>query len=498
MDAYEKLEAHFEDLSRFQQIMAVLHWDYATMMPSGGAQARGEQFAALQSLIHERLTDPRVGQWLDEVGDGRELDKWQKANVGGMRHLWTHASCVPTELIQARSRKGTECEMVWRKARKADDFDLLAPHLQEVLELTREVAAVKAEAFGVEPYDALLDRYDPGMTSKRVDHVFEDLAAFLPGFLEDVLERQSKQPEPAIPQGPFSQKDQEKLARRLMEAWTFDFEHGRLDTSHHPFCGGYPGDVRLTTHYNKDNFLRAMMAVLHETGHALYSGGLPEAWRAQPVGRARGMSVHESQSLFVEMQIGRSRPFVHWVAPLYREAFNGTDEAWSEANLYELKTRVQRGLIRVDADEVTYPLHVILRYRLERALLAGEVEVDELPEVWREMMGELVGVVPETDREGCMQDIHWMDGTFGYFPTYTLGALMAAQLFDAMRSELGDVGGAVEEGEFSVIRDWLRRNVHERGCLWTTEQLVEEVTGSKLETTCFKKHLRARYLDDED
>ncbi len=494
MEAYEKLEEHFEKLNRFGEVLAILGWDHAAMMPSGGAKARAEQMAMLRGLHHQMLTEPQVEEWLEKAGDADELDEWRRANLREMRRAWLHASSVPARLVEERSRKGSECEVLWRTARKDDDFARLAPYLQEVLKLTREVATIKAEAFGVSPYDALLDQFEPDGSSEKLDVVFDDLAEFLPGFLEEVLEHQAQAPDPIVPTGPFPQKKQEELARRLMQSWGFDFDHGRLDTSHHPFCGGYPEDVRLTTFYSEDNFLRAIMGVLHETGHALYSRGLPPDWRGQPVGRARGMGVHESQSLFVEMQVGRSRSFVRWVAPLYREVFGADGQEWSVDNLHRVKTRVERSLIRVDADEVTYPAHVILRYRLEKAMIAGDLEVEDLPAAWNEGMEELVGIRPPDNRDGCMQDIHWMDGTFGYFPTYTLGGLMAAQLYAAAERDLGDLDGAVESGEFSVLLDWLRENIHSVGCRLTTEELLKEATGSGLDAGYFKKHLRDRYL----
>lgn len=497
MEAYEKLERRFAKINRLREVLAVLGWDHATMMPTGGAEARSEQMAMLKGMTHDLLTRPQVEQWLDAVGEGETLDEWRQANVREMRRQWVHAASVPSELIEEVSRKGSECEILWRMARKDDDFDRLAPLLQEVLELSREVAAVKAEALGVGLYDALLDQYEPGGSSEKLDEVFGDLAEFLPGFLEEVLDHQARSPEPVPPTGPFPLVDQQRLAHRMMEALGFDFEHGRLDTSHHPFCGGYPEDVRLTTFYDEGNFLRSTMAVLHETGHAMYSRGLPANWRAQPVGRARGMGVHESQSLFVEMQVGRSRSFVRWAAPLYREVFNGSGEQWSVDNIHRIKTNVRRSLIRVDADEVTYPAHVILRYRLEKAMIEGDLDVVDLPAMWNEGMDELVGVTPDDDRDGCMQDIHWMDGMFGYFPTYTLGGLMAAQLFDAASRDIGDIDAAIEAGEFSVIMDWLGENVHSKGCRLTTEELLKEVTGSGLDASYFKEHLRRRYLADE-
>lgn len=495
MDAYEKLEERFTELGRLREVLSVLRWDDAVMMPSGGSNARAEQMAMLKGMHHDKLTADEVADWLDEIS-AEDLNGWQKANLREMRRTWLHASCVPADLIREFSRRSSECESVWRTARADDDFERLAPHLQKVVDLSRQIAGVKAEALGLEPYDALLDKFEPGMKSASIDEIFDDLAEFIPGFLEEVLQRQAERPEPVEPSQPVSEHLQRQLAEELMERLGFDFDHGRLDTSHHPFCGGYPEDVRLTTFYDQDNVLRAMMAVLHETGHALYNRGLPEDWRRQPVGEARSTGVHESQSLFVEMQMGRSRAFSRWSAPLFENAFDGEEAVWSADNLHRLKTRVQRSLIRVDADEVTYPAHVILRYRLEKAMIRGELEVEQLPAAWNEGMEELIGITPPDDRQGCMQDIHWMAGMFGYFPTYTLGALMAAQLFAACDDALGGAEELIEDGEFEPLIQWLRDNVHSMGCRLESDELIREATGQQLDPDFFKQHLRRRYLGE--
>jgi len=280
-----------------------------------------------------------------------------------------------------------------------------------------------------------------------------------------------------------------------MERLGFDFAHGRLDVSAHPFCGGTPDDVRITTRYNESDFARALMGVLHETGHALYQRGLPVEWRLQPVGRARGMAMHESQSLLLEMQVCRSRAFLSYAAPVLRETFGGDGPGWDAEVLHRRQTRVQRGLIRVDADEVTYPAHVILRYHLERAMIAGDLRPADLPGAWAEGLHELLGIAPDNDREGCLQDIHWYDGNWGYFPTYTLGALIAAQLFEAARREIPDLMAAISAGEFGVLLGWLRERIHSKGSLLSTANLVESATGQPLGTASFMRHLRSRYLD---
>jgi carboxypeptidase Taq len=449
----------------------------------------------LRSVAHQHLTALDIERLLTEAEAAVDaLDEWQRANLREMRRRWSHAAAVPPALVEAESRACSECEAVWRKARREDDFAAVLPGLERVLRVEQEIAASKAERLGTSPYEALLDQYEPGGSVAIIDRLFEEIVGFLPDLLEAALTRQAAQPPPPAPEGHFSVQRQRGVAMRLMERIGFDFSHGRLDISAHPFCGGTPDDVRITTRYSEEDFGKALMAVLHETGHALYQRGLPGRWRLQPVGRARGMAAHESQSLFLEMQVCRSRAFLTYAAPILREAFGGEGPGWEVEALYRRQIRVRRGLIRVDADEVTYPAHVILRYRLERAMLAGDLSPVDLPTAWAEGMRELVGVAPGTDREGCLQDIHWYDGNWGYFPTYTLGALIAAQLFEAARRDMPDLTQVIAAGEFAPLLGWLRERIHSKGSLLSAAQLVEEATGRPLGTASFESHLRNRYL----
>lgn len=489
--AYDRLELIFRRRAFVEQAQGMLHWDMAAMMPPGGAASRGEQLATLTALSHEMLTAPEVGPLLD-AADAESLDDWRRANLFEMRRDWVHAAAIPSRLVEALSRAGSACETQWRKARAAADFAQVAPHLAEVLRLTREMAGIKSDRLGVSPYDALLDQYEPGGRSAAIDSLFDDLADFLPGFLDDVLARQA--PPPEGPQGPFPVERQRELGLRMMSVLGFDFEHGRLDVSQHPFCGGTPEDVRITTRYDEGAFIKSLMGVIHETGHALYERGLPDAWRAQPVGRARGMSLHESQSLLMEMQACRSRAFLSFAAPLMAEAFGADGQpGWDAQALYALNVRVAPGFIRVDADEVTYPAHVILRYRLEKALIAGEMEVADIPAAWNGEMEALLGIRPPDDAQGCLQDIHWYDGAFGYFPTYTLGAMTAAQLFDAAQRALPDLTDHIGRGDFRPLLGWLRRNVHEKASRYPVDELLTMATGRPLDPAVFKEHLRRRY-----
>jgi carboxypeptidase Taq len=505
MSPYRKLEAIFARLNALGEAAGMLHWDMSVMMPPGGAEARAEQLAALHVTRHEMLTDRRTGGLLDEAeadtgedagdaGEDEAAAPWRRANLGEMRRRHTHAGAVDGALVAALTKASTACEMIWREARPANDFARVVPSLEALLALVREAADAKAGVLGCAPYEALMDEHELGARSDWIDAIFDDLAEFLPGFLDDVLARQAAAPPPMQPEGPFPVAAQRKLATGFMTRLGFDFNHGRLDVSLHPFCGGVPEDVRITTRYGEDDFTQSLMGVLHETGHALYEMGLPEQWRRQPVGHARGMAIHESQSLLIEMQTCRSRGFIEFAAPLMRDAFDGSGPAWDADNLYRLYTRVARGLIRVDADEVTYPAHVILRYRLERAMIAGDLPLAELPAAWNEAMESLLGNVPPDDGSGCLQDIHWYDGAFGYFPTYTLGAIAAAQLFEAAKGCDPDIEPGIARGDFVPLMGWLGENVHSKASLFGTDELMRQATGAPLGTESFKRHLKARYL----
>jgi carboxypeptidase Taq len=497
MNAYEELTPLFRRIAALQEAAGILHWDMATLMPQGGATARAEQLAALDLTCHEMLTDPRVADLLAAgEAQGASLDPWRRANLGEMRRLWVHASALEPALVEALSKTARQCEMIWREAAAKSEFAMVLPSLERLVALVRQEAAAKAEVLGRSLYDALLDLYEPGGFAQRIDVIFDDLAEFLPGFVDDVRADQGRRPAPLRPEGPFPKAEQEALARRLMETVGFDFTGGRLDVSLHPFCGGVPEDIRVTTRYDEADFLTSLMGVLHETGHALYERGLPADWRLQPVGRARGMAMHESQSLIVEMQACRSPEFVTYLAPIAQAAMGGSGPAWEPDNLVRLYNRVEPGLIRVDADEVTYPAHVIVRYRLEKAVIAGDLEVRDLPAAWNEEMKTLLGIEPPDDRLGCLQDIHWYDGAWGYFPTYTLGAMTAAQLFAAACDEHPDIPPALARGDFGPLMGWLGENVHKHGSSLSGEEILVRATGKPLDAEVFKSHLRRRYLPE--
>ena len=492
--AYLQLENRFRRIGLIGEASAVLHWDSAAMMPEGGARARGDQLAELRAISHGILTAPETSELIDAARDEQEFDDWQTTNLDLIHRRWLRATAIPEDLVVAVSLACSECETRWRQARADNDFSLVLPYVETVLDLTRQAGTAQAEKLGLGLYDTLLDEFDPGQRSADIDIIFDDLTDWLPGFLDDVLTHQAQKPEPARIDGPFTIETQKALGMTFMKALGFAFDNGRLDVSLHPFCGGTPDDVRITTRYDENDFASAMMGVLHETGHALYEQGLPKDWRHQPAGEALGMSMHESQSLLVEMQVCRSLDFFTYAAPLLQEAFGGDGQVWSAENLHGLNTRVDRGLIRVDADEVTYPAHVILRYRLERALIGGEMSLKDLPGEWNEGMQKLLGVTPPTDTLGCLQDIHWYDGAWGYFPTYTLGAMTAAQIFRAAKTAQPEIIDDIRAGDFKPLLDWLRRNVHSKGSSQPTRQLLQDISGEPLNAGIYKEHLQQRYL----
>lgn len=493
---YLQLSALFERHHCLESAAGILDWDAAVLMPESAGDLRGAQLAALNVAAHELIASPRTRDLLAAVEESK-LGDWERANVGLMRRAHLHASALPERLVEARAKAKTACELTWREARRDADFARLAPLLDEVVRLTREVGHAKAEVLGVSPYEALADAYEPGVRTADLDELFAKLAAELPALVDAIIERQSRGPRPAPLGGPFPVERQAALGRELASLIGFDLDRGRLDVSTHPFCGGSAEDVRITTRFDEGDFLSSAMSTVHETGHALYELGLPRAWVRQPVGRAVGMAMHESQSLLIEMQAFRSLEFLSFFAPLAERILGDAvdPEALSPENLSRHVLRVERGLIRVDADEATYPLHVILRYRLERALIADDLKVGDLPGAWNDGMRELVGIVPPNDRLGCLQDIHWPTGDFGYFPSYTMGAIAASQLFSTAVARDASVRPSLSKGDFGPLLAFLREEVHGQGSRWGTQELLERVTGRRLDASGFLAHLRRRYLE---
>ena len=489
--AYQPLHDRFARIGHLEHAEAMLSWDEAAMMPVGAGETRAAALAALRTMIHEAIAAPEVGELLAAT-EAEDLDPWQRANVRCIERQWRRSSAVPAALATALSEARSASEQAWRGARANNDWPAVAGKLAAVVDLVREEAAALADGLGCAPYDALVGGYQHGMGRAEIDALFAELQ----GALRPLIDAAAAAPRPAPLPGTHSVASQEALGRALMAALGFDFDRGRLGVSHHPFCGGVPDDTRITTRYNEADCLESMFAVLHETGHALYQQGLPAAWRGQPVGDACGMAVHESQSLCLEMQLCRGTPFLRFAAPVLQRELLGEptgDPAWQSDNLAALARRVAPGFIRVDADELTYPLHVMLRYELETALIDGNLAVADVPDAWDAAMQQHLGLATGNDyANGCMQDVHWFAGLFGYFPLYTVGAVMAAQLYRAA-SASADLDAAAERGDFEPLIGWLRRQIHQRGQLVDAGALLAEATGAELGAVPFLDHLRQRY-----
>ena len=490
--AYDALCQRHQRIHRLSHLQSIASWDQSAFMPSRGAQARAEALAEMDGLLHQLGTDPALKQLLDEAAQ-EPLDDVQRASLREMRRVWRSANAVPQRLVEARSLANSHCEHQWRQQRPANDWAGYVENLRPVVRYAREEAQYLADDAGLSRYDALLDQFEPGMRSAEVDRVFGDLRQWLPGLIGQVMDRQARD-SVIHPQGPFPAAAQRALGLDAMKLLGFDFEAGRLDESAHPFCGGVPEDVRMTTRYRDDSFLQSLTGTIHETGHGRYEQNLPREWLGLPVARARSMGLHESQSLSFEMQLAAHPGFAGLLQPLV-ERHLGPQRGFAADNLHQLMTRVAPGYIRVDADEVTYPAHVILRYEIERPLIEGEIEVEDIPALWDRKMQELLGLDTRGNyKDGCMQDVHWGCGLFGYFPCYTLGAMYAAQWFATMRRERPTLDEEIARGELAPVFDWLKDRIWSQGSRWETPELVRRASGEALAPAHFRRHLETRYL----
>ncbi len=492
---YQQLEQEFRRLHAFRGALSMLRWDAAVMMPRNSADVRGEQLAALETEHHALLTTPKIARLIERAeAASAQLEDWQVANLREMRRQRDHAIATPPSLITRLTKVCARAEFHWLEARKANDFRLFAPHLTEVVHLVRDKAALLSQARGLAPYDALVDEFTPGVSTADIDSIFKALGRKLPGLINDAIELQATQPVAPL-SGKFSLAKQKQLSTEVLKAIGFSFERGRLDESEHPFTEGVPGDMRITTRFDANDPFTGLLGAIHETGHAMYDLGLPQAWRDQPVGRDRGLALEESQSLLFEMNLCRSRAFVHFLSPLLEKYFQVTGPEWQEQNLYRLLVRVRRSLIRMDADELTYPVHIMLRYELEKRLLDGALAVADLPEAWADSLEQRLGVRPSNDLEGCLQDIHWAVGHFGYFPSYALGAVIAGQLNDALRAALPSLDEQLAAGHFDGIMEWLRENIHSAGARLPVQELMKQATSRPLSAAPYLRYLEAKYLE---
>lgn len=490
---YTQLLSELRQNALLSSIGSVLGWDERTIMPGGAALWRSEQSAYIARTVHDRFTNPHMGDLLSGAAEEVAKLDWhsvENANVRETRRRYDRARRIPGSLVEEISKTVVLSEQAWAKARADNDFNAFKPWLSKMLDLKRqEIACYGYES---EPYDALLDDYEPGERAENLRRVFEGLRAPLVELLRKIVESGKVAPLELLMRK-YPKAAQEELARRAATAIGFDFSRGALAVSTHPFCSGLgPGDTRMTTRYDEDYFSDAFFGTLHESGHALYDQGLPHEHFGTPSGDAISLGIHESQSRMWENLVGRSRSFWTHFFPMARQLFPDALRAVSEQQFYLAINDVRPSLIRVEADEATYNLHVLLRFELETALLSNQLPVDDLPTVWNAKVKQYLGIDVPDNRQGCLQDVHWSAGLIGYFPTYTLGNLYAAQFFEQARKDVGDLDALFAKGEFAPLLNWLRTNIHSVGRRYTAPELVQKVTGKALTSEPLLKHLRAK------
>jgi len=488
--AYQWLRRHSVNAAHLASAMGLLGWDQQTMLPTKGHAARADQMAALTGVLHKLSTDKRIGTMLSRI-EGSDLVSdpisTEAVNVREWRREYDQSVKIPAKLAMALAHAAAEGHAIWEKARAASDWSLFAPNLEKQLALAKE----KAECLGyaVEPFDALFDDFEPGETAAAVEPLFARLRAALVPLIE-----KARKAGPAAPlAGEFPVDAQEAFLRSVIADIGFDFESGRLDTAAHPFSSKIaPGDARITTRFDPKDFTKAFFGAVHETGHALYSLGCPDEHFGTPLGRSISLGIHESQSRMWENMVARSRPFWERYLPKAKERFKALGDVRLETFLAAVN-RVEPGFIRVDADEATYNLHIMLRFELELALFRGELAVNDIPAAWNEKMRGYLGITPPSDAQGALQDVHWSMGAFAYFPTYTLGNMYAAQFFQAAGRDLGDLGAMFSRGAFSPLLSWLRENIHRRGRTYRPRDLVRTVTGEDLSPEPLIRYLEGKY-----
>ena len=485
LPAYEQLIERSKRLINLRYASMYLSWDQQVMMPAGGAPGRAQQLSTISATAHEYLVDDEVGQWLDELA-GADLTEEQAACVRELSRDYERAANVPAELVQAITQTASENQQIWQTAKAEDDFEAFAPRLVKLRDLTVE------RAEHIDPskpsYEVMYEDTHPYISIETMEDIFETLKAELPPLVDEIRDNGRELAQPF--DGEYPEEEQMALSESVLDLLGYDRDRGRLDTAPHPFMSGNQFDARVTTRFKLDEPIDALTATIHEFGHATYQLGLPKEQYGTPLGNPV-YSIHESQSRFWENHIGRTRPFMSHLVPRIEEHLSGVNDL-DEEGLFEAMNRINPdNLIRVEADELTYHMHIILRCELDRAFVEGEIEVDEIPDLWEEKMESYLGVTPPDDTTGCLQDIHWTSRFAGFW-TYTLGSMAAAQLDATIRADL-DVDELVRAGDFDPIHDWTTENVHAHGQRYETPELIERITGEPLTADYFVEYAKEKF-----
>jgi len=494
-DPYAALCAELRQIELLDSVRRTMSWDQEVLMPEKGAGLRSEQLQALSGLVHERRTSKRFGDMLKaaEESVGKSGDERSQANLREVRRDYDKAKKLPKELVQEIAKAQSEGMEAWKRARAASDFKAFLPSLQQTVELSVEKARCYGVPKGGEAYDTLIDDYEPGMTAARTKEIFTPLRARLVPLIERVRTSGKKIDDGAARVVTPIEK-QKEFCTRVCAKVGFDFLAGRMDESTHPFCEGIgPGDTRMTNRYRPDGWSDALSTALHESGHGVYEQGLPkEKLLGQPLADAISLGIHESQSRMLENLIGRSKPFWQWAFGEARTVFGDAMKGYTPDQVWRAMNTVKPHFIRVESDEVTYNLHIMLRFDLERAMINGDIRCKDIPGAWNERMKKDLGLDVPDDRRGCLQDVHWSMGILGYFPTYTFGNLFAAQFWEQMGKEIPDRDALMAKGEFGPILEWLRKKVHRVGRQYRAEDLCVRITKKPLSADSLMRHLEAK------
>ncbi len=491
---YTQLRSLFREAGTLSSVGSLLGWDQETYMPHAAAAHRADQQALISGLHHDSLTSPKIGELLAkcEADAGLKSDAMTAANLLEMRRDYDLATKIPTDLVAELARTGSLAQEAWKEARQNNDFPKFAPWLEKMIALTRKKAE-HLKTGSQDLYDALLDQYEPGMTGGQVAAVFDPLRTRLASFIGDVAKR-GREPDTAMLNAKVPTEKQHAFGTRVLVAMGFDLKAGRLDVTTHPFCSGMaPGDTRLTTRYRDEKFTDALYGTMHEAGHGLYEQGLPKAEHfGEPLADAISLGIHESQSRMWENFVGRSREFWVWALPVAQQAFAPALDGVTVDSMYRAVNTCRPSFIRVEADESTYNLHVMLRFEIERALVNGKLAVNDVPRTWNAKVKEYLGLDVPDDRRGCLQDVHWSFGLVGYFPTYTMGNLYAAQFWEKILQDIPGLKAQMSQGNFADLKKWLNTNIHTQGKRYRAADLCQKITGKPLSADPFMRHLEGK------
>ena len=490
--SYLKLKNFYEEYNLINDINGLLSWDMATYMPLKSRKQRVKQIKKLYDFKESIFNEIKKNELFKKV-DKSKLNKLDKLNFELMMDKFDYFNSISAEMIKKKAELSIECEGLWREAKEKSNFNIVKNSFVKLVKLIKEESETLSQIKEKKKYDCLLSKYDRSLDSKQLFKIFNRVEKFIKKKLPLIVNKQKK-----IEFHDFlNEEDQFNLSKIFMKQLGFDFSRGRIDKSLHPFCGGATQDVRITTRFTEEDSFSCFDALMHETGHALYEQGLPQKWAHQPIGSAGGMSLHESQSLFVEMQIIKSLPVSQFIQQILKDKLGKDPNVWSSEVIYNIRNSVTPGYIRVDSDEVHYPLHIIHRFNIEYKIIEEDANVEHLPDLWNEEFSKTLGLDVHDDKSGCLQDIHWYGGDFGYFPTYSIGAFIAAQLACKVRTELINYDLNLKEGNFKPIIKWLRDNIHNRGNFLKIDELLEESTDEKLNLKYFENHIIDRYIKKE-